>query len=252
MSTVIDLGAFTDLHLEPLHPDQYRAMIEAGILDRESGVELVDGLLVSNPGSGPLEPCPLTVEQYHAMIAAGILLEGEPVELLDGLRVRKDRRDESGDVMTVGPRHSRTIDLLLRALMSRLADRDCFVQCQQPATLQVGQEPEPDVAIVLGNPKDFLKRHPGPEDQAVVIEVAGSSLATDRQRKQRIYAEAGIPVYWIVNLNEDVVEVYESPDPESGRYAKRTVVTPGQSIELHLGDRKIPIPVDEFLPVDAN
>jgi hypothetical protein len=75
------------------------------------------------------------------------------------------------------------------------------------------KEPEPDVAIVRGRLEDYSDRHPGPADVWLVIEVADTTLVTDRFKAQ-LYAEAGIPVYWIVNLLERVVEVYQ--DPSSG------------------------------------
>lgn len=68
-------------------------------------------------------------------------------------------------------------------------------------------EPEPDVAIVRGRLDDFSSRHPGPNDVSLVVEVADKTLVTDRFKAQ-LYAGAGIPVYWIVNLSERAIEVF--------------------------------------------
>jgi Uma2 family endonuclease len=74
-------------------------------------------------------------------------------------------------------------------------------------------EPEPDVAVIRGTRRDYRDRHPSPADVGLITEVADATLQRDRTRKKRIYAHAGIPVYWIINLVDRQIEVYSNPQP---------------------------------------
>ncbi len=176
------------------------------------------------------EIVPLTVEQYHGMIEAGILAEGEPIELLDGLLVRRNR----GEGMTTNPLHSLVVSKLTMGIVAALAAFPCHARIQSPITLPPRDEPEPDLAIVVGLPADFADRHPGPADVTCVIEVAGTSLERDRTIKQRIYAVAGIPQYVIVNLLHSRVEIFEQPSAREGRYGQRVEVSVEEEIALLL------------------
>lgn len=161
---------------------------------------------------------PLTVEQYHTMLTTGILREGAPIELIDGLLVQKDRRDAGSPGMTVGTLHSLAVSKLAYILSILIGGQALHVRPQQPVTLSEVDQPEPDVAVVHGSFEDYRESHPGPADIALVIEVADSSLTIDRTSKQRLYAVAGIPYYWIVDLKANQVEVYERPSPQQERY----------------------------------
>ncbi len=143
---------------------------------------------------------PLSVEQFDGMVRQGILTEDEPVELLDGLLVLK---------MTKNPPH--VLSGKLTAIeLGRLCPATCHVATQGAFTTAASR-PEPDVAIVRGSPRDYADRFPTPADMALVVEVADSSVARDRGIKRRVYARAGVPVYWIVVLPERAVEVYTGP-----------------------------------------
>jgi Uma2 family endonuclease len=179
------------------------------------------------------------------MIEAGILAEGEPIELLDGLLVRRNR----GEGMTTHPLHSLVVSKLNIRVVAALDALPCHVRIQSPLTLPPRDEPEPDLAIVLGQPADFALRHPGPTDVTCVIEVAGSSLTRDRTIKQRIYATAGIPQYAIANLVHFRVEVFEGPDPAKGRYRQRIELTGEEEVALLLPEnRRLRIPAADCLP----
>jgi hypothetical protein len=191
------------------------------------------------------ELVPLTVEQYHGMIEAGILAEGEPIELLDGLLVRRNR----GEGMTTNPLHALVVSQLTMRIVAALAAEPCHARIQSPLTLPPRDEPEPDLAIVVGLPADFAGRHPGPADVTCVIEVAGSSLERDRTIKQRIYAVAGIPQYVIANLIGSRVEVFEQPDAREGRYRQRVEVSEVEEIALLLPEnRRLVISASACLP----
>ena len=190
------------------------------------------------------EIVPLTLEQYHGMIAAGILAEGEPIELLDGLLVRRSR----GEGMTTHPQHALAVSTLTMLLVPAVAGTGCHVRVQSPVTLPPRDEPEPDLALILGRPADFADRHPGPADVTCVIEVAGSSLERDRTIKQRIYAAAGIPQYVIINLVQARVEVFEKPDSAKGRYRWRAELVGDKEVALLLPeDRRLMVIVADCL-----
>jgi Uma2 family endonuclease len=142
----------------------------------------------------------LSVEKYHEMIDKGILTEDDPVELLEGCLITK---------MALGPEHSFVTDVT-RDVLSALLPAGWIVRSQQPITTETS-EPEPDVTVVRGARRDYLTRHPGPHDVGLMIEVSESSLPRDRNLKKCVYAAAGVPVYWILNLVDRVLEVYEAP-----------------------------------------
>ena len=186
-------------------------------------------------------PMPLTVDQYHEMIRSGILREGEPVELLNGILVRKIRNAPGDGQMTVGPDHSLTVKKLAR-LDRRLERLGCHMQTQQPVTIPGYDEPEPDGAVVRGQPEDYAGRNPGPRDIASVIEVADTSLNMDRKLKRRIYAKAVIQQYLIINLVDRVVEEYTQP--ARGRYGASETFASGEQFSIRTGGRKGVLIVD--------
>ncbi len=153
------------------------------------------------PPAVPSDPIwRFSVREYHDMIRAGILAEDAPVELLDGWLVTKMMRN---------PPHSVATDLVRYAL-EQVLPKGWFVRSQNAITLATS-EPEPDAVVVRGDRRTYADRHPGPEDVALVVEVADASLRRDRILKKRLYAQAGIPAYWIVDLIERRVEVYTDP-----------------------------------------
>lgn len=191
---------------------------------------------------------PLSVDQYHQMIANGILREGDSIELIDGVLVRKDRADRGGDPMSHGPRHAYSVKRLQRPFRN-VEERGYHLQSQLPVNLGGVQEPEPDLALVRGREEDYARRHPNAADLAAVMEVSDSSLTLDRTTKQRLYASAAIPVYWIVNLADEQIEVYEDPRPAEGAYGRRTDYRRGQSARLSLGPGlEIEVAVADVLP----
>ncbi len=194
---------------------------------------------------------PLSTEQYHKMISNGILREGDSIELIDGILVRKDRADQGGDPMSHGPRHAFTLKRLQR-LFRKVEEAGFHLHSQLPVTLDDIREPEPDLAVLRGREEDYERPHPSSADIAAIMEVSDSSLDVDRTTKQRLYASAAIPIYWIVNLVENQVEVYEDPQPGSGKYSHRTDFRPGQSVTLALGPNSgIDVAVAELMPRES-
>jgi len=134
------------------------------------------------------------------MIRTGILTPDDPVELLAGWLVYK---------MPKNPPH-RIATRLAQQALEAVVPTGWYIDAQEPITLN-DSEPEPDAMIVRGDTRDYRDRHPGPEDVALIVEVADSTLERDRGVKRMIYARARIPVYWIINLLECVLEVYYEP-----------------------------------------
>ncbi|MCY2986385.1 MAG: Uma2 family endonuclease [Planctomycetota bacterium] len=142
----------------------------------------------------------LTVEQYRQMLRKGILTEDDPVELLDGWLVTK---------MPKNPPHRLATGLVREALEQALP-QGWYVDSQEPITL-LSSESEPDIIVVRGNRRDYPNRHPGPSDLGLVVEVAEASLERDQTLKRVLYAQAAIPVYWILNLIDRGLDVYSDP-----------------------------------------
>ena len=189
---------------------------------------------------------PLSVEQYHKMMEAGILEEGAPIELLDGFLFRKDRSTAGADPMTVGTSHLNVVTRLNWLLGG--AREGWHFRVQLPITILPDSEPEPDGAILRGTPYDYVDRAV-PSDVSCLIEVSDSSLQHDRVTKQRIYADAGIAQYVIVNLIDGAIEIYSVPELGSGRYGKTDAFGRGQTIRLALpGGESLELKVDQVLP----
>ena len=167
----------------------------------------------------------LSVAQYHQMIASGILLEGEPIELIEGYLVEK---------MSRGTPHDEAMDFLDRALAA-LVSAGWFVRSQRAITL-ADSEPEPDYAVVRGVPVRNRGHHPLATELSLVIEVSDSSLGYDRNHKARVYARAGIPVYWVVNVADKQIEVFTQPSGpgEAPAYAQQDVFTVGADVPVVL------------------
>jgi Uma2 family endonuclease len=142
----------------------------------------------------------MDVERNHAMIRAGLLTDDDPIELLEGWFVAKMRKSPPHSYATGEFRH--VIEVMLPP--------DWHVYSHDPITT-ADSEPEPDGLVVRGGLRDYADRHPGPEDVALVVEIADVTLTRDRMLKKRIYARAAVPVYWIVNLVDRQIEVYTDP-----------------------------------------
>ncbi len=188
----------------------------------------------------PLPVRRFTVDEYHRMGEVGVLTEDDRVELLEGWIVPKMNRSA---------RHDGCLHQTLAVLNTRLPSG--WHLRIQAAITSSDSEPEPDLAIVIGEPRKYLVRHPSPNDVALAVEVADSSLAQDRVVKARLYARAGIPSYWIINLIESQIEVLSDPtgpDPAPS-YRQQTVYRDGESVPLVIGGSSIgAIAVRDLLP----
>jgi Uma2 family endonuclease len=148
-----------------------------------------------------------TLEEYERMVDAGFLTTQDKVQLIEGEIVEMTPQNSP---------HMTTVTKVFR-LLERAASDNQYVRIQGPLALKPDSEPEPDVAVVTGSPDDNWDAHP--TTALLVIEVADSSLAFDRTRNARVYARAGIPEYWIINVEERCIEVHRDPaaDVRAGR-----------------------------------
>jgi Uma2 family endonuclease len=157
-----------------------------------------------------------TRAEYDRLIELGIFRPGEEIELIDGELIVAEPQ---------GAAHYTAIVKSTRALQAAFGP-GWYVRAEGPIGLDDDSEPEPDVAVVPGEPDDYSRAHPS--RPVLTLGVAESSLANDRGRKGSLYARAGLADYWVLNLIERVVEVYRNPvadatGPFGWRYARLEV-----------------------------
>ncbi len=181
-----------------------------------------------------------SVPEYHRLTEIGVLTEDDNIELIEGYLVNRQ---------ACSPAHECATQILHESLRTELVvGWGCRIKS---AITLSDSEPEPDIAIAHGNERTFAAHHPAPREIGGVIEVAESTLLGDRADKGRIYARANIPVYWIVNLIDRQIEVYEQPSgpTASPSYTKTTICKPGDPVTLTLdGVIVTTFSVDELLP----
>jgi Uma2 family endonuclease len=216
----------------------YERMIAAGIFEK---LELLCGDVVITGAT--VRPYRWTLADYEQLIALGIF-EGKHVELMQG---------EILAMAPMGEPHALTIIHLTEALLPHFNTRTGYhLRAQMPLALSaLTCEPEPDIALVpLDTPANEAGR---PTSASLIIEVAESSLAYDRDRKGPLYAAAGIQDYWLINLPERCFEVYRQPVPDvasfSGwRYQEQQVLRGSEQVAPVVAPAAV-VAVDEMLPV---
>jgi Uma2 family endonuclease len=171
-----------------------------------------------------------TVEEYHRLGEAGILREDDRVELIDG---------EIIEMTPIGERHALSV-IYLNNVLARGLEGRALVSPRNPLRLGPHSEPLPDLVLLPSS----LNRFPCARDALLVIEVADTSLAYDRDTKLPRYARAGIPEAWIVDLEGHAVEVHRTPGPtgygDVRRLGRGAFVSPAAFPDLRLA-------VDEIL-----
>jgi len=159
-----------------------------------------------------------TVEEYYQMAQSGILAEDDRVELIEG---------EILEMSPIGSRHAACVKRL-NQLFSQPAGRRFLISVQDPIHLGGHSEPQPDLALLQPRDDFYGQAHPEPEDVLLIIEVAETSADYDRETKIPLYAKAGIPETWLVELGEDYIEVFRKPSANG--YAEVRQVRRGQVI----------------------
>ncbi len=169
-----------------------------------------------------------TIDEYHRMIEAGIL-DDRRVELLKG---------EIVDMPPEGEPHAYFSSEAGEYLSRLLGDR-VMIRSSKPITLPNNSEPEPDIAIVQRLGREYLEHHPYPENIFWLIEYSDSSLEKDLEIKTKIYAEVGIPEYWVVNLKRRQLVVFR--EPQDGEYASKSTLSGGIVYSLAFPDVAISV-----------
>jgi Uma2 family endonuclease len=222
----------TKLPIRRFNVDEYYKMAEIGILPWGGGYELIDGI-VCLKGHGT--PRRFTVDDYYAMAEAGILSHDERVELVNG---------EIVEMSPIGKRHRSSVYALGHLISLQLGDQ-AIVGVQNAVHLDNCREFQPDVTILKSSDDFYLSYPPGPDDVLLLIEVSDSSLSYDRNVKLSLYAGAGIPEFWIVNIPDGVVEVFT--DPSEGEYQTRRAFGAEDSVSPSAFS-DISLPVSRIVP----
>jgi Uma2 family endonuclease len=175
----------------------------------------------------------LTVEQYYKMAEVGILKEDQRTELIEG---------EIIEMSAIGTKHAICVSNLSEILTLRTI-QIAHVRQQNPVHLSDRSEPQPDIALVKRPSSLYVDCHPKAADIFLLIEVSDSTLKYDREIKIPLYAKAGIPEVWIANIEEQVFEVYKSPNQD--HYEQVKLYGKGELIPMSMF-ADIAIAVDEI------
>lgn len=174
-----------------------------------------------------------TVSEYEQMIRAGVLAEDARLELIEG---------ELITMSPIGAAHAGFVKRLNRLLSARVGTQ-AIVAVQDPIRLE-HSEPQPDLALLRPRQDDYINSLPEAGDVLLIIEVADTSVEYDRSVKLPLYARAGVPEAWLLDLNRRVIEVHRQPS-EAGYDEKRTL-GPGEHIAVP-GIASVALGVDDVL-----
>ena len=141
-----------------------------------------------------------TVEEYYKMVEVGIIKPTDRVELINGEIIK---------MTPIKSNHASIVDELVEQIIVQLHGK-IVVRGQNPIILGETSEPEPDVVIAKFKKDKYRDNHPKAKDILLVIEVADSSLKYDKTIKRSLYAKAGIPEYWIINIPDKKIEIYRN------------------------------------------
>lgn len=235
--------------------DEYHQMDELGLFRAEGQLELLDGLLIWNTDRtdmGRVQKATLlhtdlplrrfSLKEYQDLIAAHLLAEDEQLELIDGLIL---------EMSPINPKHAACLDALSEIFTVKLY-KQARIRGQSPIALELhASQPQPDLTVAKLRPDGYWQQHPRENEILLVIEVSDSTLEKDRDEKLVLYAQSGVPEYWIANLVDEQFEVYRDPYLSAtgeADYKTKLKFTHGQT----LAPLKFPeceIAVDEIMPV---
>ena len=173
-------------------------------------------------------PYLFNVKDYRQLVSAGVLESEDRIELIEGELIM---------MPPIGPEYSASTSNLFFCLSRRLSEKT-RLRVSDPITLSSFSEPQPNIAIVKARADHYKSAHPTPKDVLVVIEVVDSSADFDNTVKAKLYGKAGIPEYWIVEIEEACVRVFTEPSKQGYRtikeYHRGDKVKCGTVPELHL------------------
>jgi Uma2 family endonuclease len=184
----------------------------------------------------PIPPSLLTSQRFLALVDAGVLTPDDRVELLEGV---------ISSAAPHGPMHAAGVHRASRVLRDAIGTR-ALVRSQLSLHAGPRSVPEPDIAVVPGSEEDYERAHPS--RALLVVEIAETSLATDRLTKAGVYAAAHVPEYWIVNLRGARIEIHRRP--RRGRYTTASTARRGRRVRL-VAFPDVAIAVDDLLPTSC-
>ncbi|MEM1057980.1 MAG: Uma2 family endonuclease [Verrucomicrobiota bacterium] len=161
----------------------------------------------------------VTVEEYYRLGESGAWGHQPRVELIEG---------EIVEMSPIGSKHAAVVDLLIKQFTSKT--ESLYIRCQHPIRLSESSEPEPDIALVRGEARDYVDAHPTADDVLLLVEVADTTLPYDLETKSPLYARHGIPEYWVVDTEARQVHVFRRP--QEGTYLVRETLTATDALDL--------------------
>lgn len=173
----------------------------------------------------------LTLDEYDRMVESGILAEDERVELIRG---------EILELAPIGNRHAACLRRLLRILRQDLGP-DVLLDVQNPVRLATqGSQPQPDLALLRQREDGYLEQPPSEDNILLLIEISDSSFAYDRDVKIPLYAQAGVPEVWLVDLQSSAVSIYRRPSFQGYKEVQRLKRDEALTCEA-LPDLRLPV-----------
>jgi len=169
----------------------------------------------------------INVDEYHKMAEFGILNPDDRLELIHG---------EIYEMSPIGSKHAGIVNKLA-CLLNELFKNIAVIGVQNPVRFDFNNEPEPDISLLKYRSDFYASAHPVPADVLAIIEVASASIKFDKEVKAPLYALHNIPEYWIIDLENNRIEVCSNP--KEGTYSKIQLYMPGD--EVNLMDRKLTV-----------
>jgi Uma2 family endonuclease len=142
-----------------------------------------------------------TISEYYQMAEVGILTPSDRVELING---------EIISMSPIGKRHAACVDRIARLCFERFGE-SVIVRVQNPILLNNLSEPQPDITLLQPRSDFYASGHPQPVDIFLIVEVADSSINYDQEVKIPLYSASGITEVWLVDLNQNILQVYQQP-----------------------------------------
>lgn len=162
----------------------------------------------------------ISVDEYYKMAEAGILKSTDRVELIHG---------DIFDMSPIGSRHASIVDRLAK-ILNRLFEEEAIIGIQRPIRLDDKNEPEPDISVLQFRADYYVAAHPDSRNVKVIIEVADSSIKYDKEAKIPLYASYGIPIYWIIDIENNCIE--EFTNPKESKYTSKQIFQIDDEISL--------------------
>jgi Uma2 family endonuclease len=186
------------------------------------------------------KPYLISTDEFYRMLESEVFPREARVGLWNGWIYEKTSKTQAHAVAS--------IDATMT--LTRALPPGWCLSGENPFTVSENKAPLPDLIVLRGRGKDYLKRRPGAADVGLVVEFSLTSLKIDTGSKLEAYARAGVVAYWVLNLKDNVIHVYTEPIPSEGRYATVATVGPGESIPLTLDGVLVgPIAASDILPM---